>query len=377
MASVRVEVEPDLLRWAVDRSGRDAEAFARFPLAAWIEGERTPTLNQLEAFAAAARTPLGALLLPSPPETELPLTDFRTVADRPVRGPSAELIDVVFLAERRQEWMRRRRQEAQEETLTWIGSATPDDEVTAVASSIAAALSFGVEGRPVGPLLNTRAALVDSMEGRGVLVMIAGYVGSTHRRLDVEEFRGFCLVDDHAPLVFANGRDTKAGQLFTLLHEYAHLLTGESALDLPAPGRQRGSGVERWCNAVAAEVLVPAGHLRATFDRGNSLRDEVQRLHFVYRASGLVILSQLFDIGAISWDEYRQAAGQEREAALEAIAATSDGGNYYNTVPHMIGRRLLEAVANDVRSGRTTTTEAMSLLQVSSYSTFEQLTSGL
>jgi Zn-dependent peptidase ImmA (M78 family) len=156
-----------------------------------------------------------------------------------------------------------------------------------------------------------------------------------------------------------------------------HLLLGQSALDLPTPGGHGASREERWCNAVAAQVLVPASHLQSTFDPDIPLREEVRRLHLVYRASGLVILSQLFDVGAISWSQYRQEAAEERRAALEAMAARSDGGNYYNTVQHMIGRRLLEAVATDVRSGRTTTTEAMSLLQVSSYSTLEQLTGGM
>lgn len=67
-------------RWAVDRSGREAGDFERFPLDAWIERDRVPTLKQPEEFAAAARTPIGALLLPEPPVTELPLMDSRTVA---------------------------------------------------------------------------------------------------------------------------------------------------------------------------------------------------------------------------------------------------------------------------------------------------------
>lgn len=377
MSSVRVPVKPQLLQWAVERSGRDPSAFERFPLSSWIEGDNDPTLKQLERFAAAARTPVGALLLDEPPDVELPLTDFRTIADRSIRAPSAELTDVVLLAERRQQWMHDRRQSLDEPAADWVGSASLEDEVPVVAQAATDLLSFSVTRRPSGPLLNTRAALVEAMEAQQVLVMISGYVGSTRRTFDVEEFRGFSLVDTLAPLVFVNGRDSKAGQLFTLLHEFAHLLLGQSALDLPVPGMSASTDTERWCNAFAAEVLVPAQHLRATFDSAASLRDEVDRLHLTYRASSLVILSQLYDIRAINWQDYQDAASAHREAALRAMQEKSEGGNYYNTTPHMVGRSLLEAVARDVRRGQTTTTEAMSLLQVSSYSTFEQLTAQL
>lgn len=148
----------------------------------------------------------------------------------------------------------------------------------------------------------------DRVEGLGFLVMVNGVVGSnTHRKLDPREFRGFALADRMAPLIFINGADTKAAQIFTLAHELAHLWLGEAALDDVDLTSASEEGTERWCNQVAAEVLVPISAIVAEMTAEDSVTTQIDRLARRFKVSTLVALRRLYDAHRMNWAEYRDA----------------------------------------------------------------------
>lgn len=374
----RVSVAPELLAWARKRSGRQASDFARrFPkLRQWESGELAPTMRQLEDFAKATHTPVGFLFLPEPPVEKIPLPDFRTFGDEEVRTPTPDLLDTVYACELRQDWYRDFAEDHGYDEVELVGSLTVDHGVREAAAQLRDLLGFGlarrVDFRTWSEALD---GLRDHAEVAGVLVMINGVVGSdTHRRLNPKEFRGFALADQLAPVVFINGADTKAAQIFSLAHELAHLALGSSALSRPDLAEMNmGSGVESWCNRVAAELLVPLTSIAEEYVAGPDLTTELDRLAKFYKVSTLVVLRRIYDAGLMVWDVYRPAYEAELARVLEFAASRGSGGNFYNTEPIRVSRTFARALVTDTAEGRTLHRDAFRLLGLKKVSTFAEL----
>ena len=372
--SPRVPVNPDLLHWALERAGARADTLAeKFPkLDAWLEGERAPTLKQLEAFANVTRTAVGLLFLTQPPEEPLPIPDFRTLPDAGLSRPGADLPDVIYLCQQRQAWYRDHQRLHGEGALAFVHSASTADKVPGVAAGIAHAIGFNPAEREQSP--NWSEALrrfISRVEQAGILVMISGVVGSNARRpLNVEEFRGFARADSLAPLIFINGRDSRAAQMFTLAHELAHLWLGESGVsDVQAAARPDGK-IERWCNAVAAELLVPLEQLRPVYEPENERHEEIQRLARRFGVSTLVVVRRLFDLGVFDqealWATYR--AELQRVKAMSV--RESGGGDFYKTLSAKTGKRFARALVASTLEGQTRFTDAFRMLGIKKTATF-------
>jgi hypothetical protein len=256
--TTRVDIKPELLRWARSRSGLDAETLARrFPrLDTWERGESLPTLKQLESFARATHAPVGYFFLQAPPVEDVPIPDFRTAGNRHIEPPSPDLLDTIYLCQQRQESYRDFARSEGREPAPFVGSASLTDDVEVTAAAIRIKLGFDLEERRRMPAwTDALRRLIEQADAVGVLVMVNGVVGSNNRRkLDPQEFRRFALADNLAPLVFINGSDTKAAQMFTLAHELAHIWLGLSAVSDAQASQAPEHGVERWSNRVAAEL---------------------------------------------------------------------------------------------------------------------------
>lgn len=373
---MRVEIKPELIRWARERAGRSPvdlrKEFAKIEL--WERGEAMPTFNQLEDFARAVHVPIGYLFSDTPPEERIPIPDLRTMGGEQPGPPSPDLLDVIYLCQRRQAWYRDYARSVGEEPRRFVGSTTTSAPIKETASKIRQALGFDLKARAACPTwTEALRRFIEQAEEMGVLVMVSGVVASNNRRkLDPEEFRGFALADDLAPLVFINGADTRAAQMFTLAHEIAHLWLGESALSDVSPASAPSHDIERWCNQVAAELLVPIEEIRNNLPPTGPL-DALENLARRFKVSTLVILRRLFDAGAISEGTFREEYDQ-RLALLRGLPRSS-GGNFYLTQEARASRRFVHALVVSTLEGHTLYREAFQLLGIKKERTFIEFAS--
>jgi Zn-dependent peptidase ImmA (M78 family) len=352
----RVGVSGAVLRWALERSSKDIPTFReKFPkLQEWLEEQSQPTLRQLEALARATSTPLGYFFLAKPPEERLPIPLFRTQANGHPHRPSPDLLETVQTMERRQAWVREYLVEEGQQALPFVRSAKLIEEPERIAGEMRSVL--GLELAWAAKLATWSEALKElqkKMEAAWILVVVNGIVGNnTRRKLDPEEFRGFVLVDEYAPLVFVNGADAKAAQMFTLAHELAHLWFGSSAAFDLRELQPADDDTERACNRVAAEFLVPERELKESWSSLTQNSDRFQLLARRFKVSELVAARRALDLALISrgafLDFYRSYLQNERRKASKV----SSGGDFYANQNYRIGRRFAETVVRAAREGK-------------------------
>ena len=375
---IRVAINPKLLRWSRERAGlTQDDLISKFKkLTDWENGATRPTLKQVEAFAHAVHVPVGYLFLTEPPEEAVPIPDFRTFAGQAVARPSPNLLDMIYTCQERQSWYRDFARVEREPALVFVGSATAATPPEVVAAEIRKTLSFNLDAqRACQTWTDALRQLIRQAEKAGVLVMISGVVMSNNSRsLDPAEFRGFALSDPLAPLVFVNGSDTKAAQMFTLAHELAHLWLGASALSNIGAAPQLGFRQEEvWCNAVAAELLVPLATLHAELRDGEPLPGTLLRLARVFKVSTLVILRRLLDAHHLDRPSFDTAWAQEHKRLQTLAQRGSGGGNYYHTTLSRVSRRFARALVASTLEGQTLYRDACRMLGVSKIETFNNI----
>lgn len=258
-------VQPEMLRWARKTVGLSvadvALSLKRKPeeIEAWESGDDAPSYSQLEKLAYQLyKRPLAVFFLPAPPEEAIPQRKFRTLPDADLQALS------------RDTYLHIRRAHAFQIALRELFDGH-NPAGRSIWKSLSLSLSGGIAEQAGGIRKFLGITLEDqiswksdelalkrwrqAIEDSGVFVFKAAF-----KQKDIS---GFCLADEHLPVVYLNNSTTKTRQIFSLLHELAHLLlsmNGLSKFDTSYIDRlpQTEKRLERFCNAVAAEVLIPA-----------------------------------------------------------------------------------------------------------------------
>ena len=376
--ALRAPVKPEFFRWACERGNFDVEDLSRRSqlkkLPEWVSGKSSPTLKQLEAFAKATYVPVGYFFLEEPPVEDIPIPDFRTVGNKKISRPSPDLLDTIYLCERRQDWHHEYLVSQGEEPLEFVGSVDMSQGVESVAEKMHKTLGFSTRKREkMGSWEEAFRLFAKQVEEIGIMVMVSGVVGSNNKRtLNIEEFRGFALSDPYSPLIFVNGQDSKAAQSFTLAHELAHIWLGQSALSDTVMNHKPSREEEIWCNKVAAEFLVPLKEVKEGV-LGNRPLESVSKLTKKYKVSSLVIIRRLLDAGFINKKEFEKGYEKELGRLSRLKKASRSGGDFYRTLHARASKRFVHDVIVSTMEGGTQFTEAFRLLGIKKLDTFDKI----
>jgi Zn-dependent peptidase ImmA (M78 family) len=375
-------LQPKVLRWARERVGLDAAALAKkvgTKVEKVEEWERSGELRftQVGKLALATHAPVGYLYLPEPPEDRLPIPDFRTVGDARVRRPSPDLLETVQTMLRRQAWMRDFLIEEGEPQLPFVGSMTvnakPEDVAAAMRQTLGCAEGWAENERTWTDAL---VRLRQKIEAADILIVVNGVVGNnTRRKLVPDEFRGFALCDAYAPLIFINGADGKAAQMFTIAHELVHLWIGADGVSNPEVTPAPAGGTERFCNAVAAEFLVPAHEFLECWRRMRPDAEPYQYLARHFKVSPVVAARRALELGLIARSDFFAFYSAYQEDERRTRGAGS-GGNFWNTQNVRVGQRFGAAVVRAAKEGRLLYREAYQLTGMSG-ATFDRFAENL
>lgn len=370
MATLNAEV----LEWAVARSGLSDEQIVKaFPkYHAWLDGSWKPTVKQLRDFASKTHVSVSELFASELPNYALQIADFRTVDDAPAQDPSPELFDTIDVMMGRQEWMRGYFLHEGYAPIRFVGSyaseMTSEKTRRRIVSDLRGLLSldesWAASCKTVAEALKT---LKDRVEAAGISVAINGVVNdNTHRVLETDEFRGFVLADDLAPIIFVNGRDTKSAQLFTLVHELCHLAYAQTGVSNAPDDEYTGIAMERFCNAVAADFLVPTGILTNKVDGGTGdVYSDLQAVMRACKVNFVVVARKAKDEGLIDEDTFFRAYRRYKDGMADVAKPGKGGGNYFNTKQYKLGSVFSEAVLAAVHSNYLSYRDAYDLTGMS------------
>jgi Zn-dependent peptidase ImmA (M78 family)/DNA-binding XRE family transcriptional regulator len=374
---VRVELNPALLAWARKSSGYEVDEVARAVtvapqvIAAWERGEQKPTIRQLEKFANKVKRPLAALFLPGPPTEPPPPRDFRMLPAAEARQftPATLLafrqarniqLDAIALAE------------AVGEPLNGeLLHGTLHNDPEELAGKLRAHLGISVEEQlRWRDSYKALSAWKTALERSGILVL--------QFSMPREDARGFTLESDRVPVIAVTSKDVPEARIFSLFHEYGHLMLGytgvsgapESLVAGP-PSRPRAI-IEAFCNRFAAACLLPAGaaeveaRLKALASAPDLDSDAIRSVARKFKVSKDVVLRRMLTQGLIAEDVYREMVTRwSRETALTSAPAGRGGGPDFVTLRlQERGQRFTSLVLDALDQGAISETEASDYLAV-------------
>lgn len=372
-------ITPNVLKWARE-SARMTEDIAAAKVSVttdklkeWEKGTNQPTIRQAQTLAKAYKRPFALFFLPEIPRDFQPLQDFRKVGSKELTTSSIFIIREI---QQKQAWISEVYSDNKEEKLSFIGRFSIKDNPREVANDILSTLKINPANyKSENPIREW----VDAAETNGIFVSRTSFIHS-RMKLNSEELQGFAIADTYAPFIFINSDDWNAPQLFTLVHELAHIwiaATGISnGIEPEIINKDIYNPTELFCNEVAGNTLIPSEIIlnmdRSVFSNSQEIFKAAKSLG----VSSFAFLVRALNLDLISLSAYQNLKKQadvdyqaflERESEKQTILKLKQkikpgGPNPYLLRLNKNSRLFTQVVLDSLRSGFVQPTQASLLL---------------
>ncbi|MCD6496018.1 MAG: ImmA/IrrE family metallo-endopeptidase [Candidatus Aenigmarchaeota archaeon] len=368
--SIKIDVKPDVFKWLRVSAGWNIEEVSKRiktspeTVKAFETGDKTPTFRQLKELSRSFRRPVAAFLLPEPKKEKGKPKDYRFI---PGRSGIFDKKTILVLREARslQEAGKDLSSNIEYETkakVEKVGLSADPEKIAKKYREV-----FGLTEEKQKRFKRTYDLfnyLRDILEDMNILVF--------QFSMPVEDARGFVLSDESPAVIVVNTMDTIEARLFSLMHEFAHILLGQSVIDFPDISSSVRNSVEKWCNEFAASVLLPKEIARVLFEanRGNLIeRTRLNYLSRKYKVSKAMLLFNMMKMGYITKTEYENKLSIYHPKEAEA---KKKGGKAGGGIPadkrciSKVGTKFVSLVANNYDHGYITYTDALNYLSIKS-----------
>jgi Zn-dependent peptidase ImmA (M78 family) len=348
----KININPNMLTWAITRAGYDVPSFAqKFPkILEWLEGKKNPTVKQLKEFSKKVYLPFVYLFLPHPPQEKLPIPFFRTNGNQTDKI-HINVYDTILLLQQRQDWLKNYLQDNDFPRLPFVGKFRNSNDVNAIVADIRQTLQLPENwASQFKTWQDAQDYMVQHIEDKGIIAIFNGIVeNNTHRPIPVDECRGFVLVDEYAPFMFVNNSDFKSAQMFTIVHELAHIWTGHSAGFDFRRLQPANDPIEMLCDKVAAEFLVPAQEFHNVW---NYRPNDFAYASRYFKVSEIVIARRALDTGKITRSQYFDLYEKYSKCENTKKENKGFGGDFYAKTKKRIGITFAGHVYQAVQSDK-------------------------
>ena len=382
----KADITPNVLKWARESARMSLEtaagkvSVAPEKLNEWEEGVSQPTIKQAETLAKAYKRPFALFFLPEVPRDFHPLQDFRKKTAKPLGTASIFIIREI---QQKQTWISNVYKDNNEQLLSFVDKYSIQANPQQVAKDILETLQIN----PLNYLTNNPIKeWIDKAESNGIFISRTSFIHS-RLKLDSEEIQGFTIADKYAPFIFVNSHDWNVPQLFTLVHELAHIWIAESGIsneiEPELKHKDKLHPVELFCNEVAANALMPIGVINSlgmsVFDSSNNVFKTSKKMG----VSSFAFLVRAFNLELISLDKYRKLKKEadtefqaflRREEEKKAKQKKQKGGpDFYLLLLNKNSRLFTQTVLDAFKGGIIEPTQASSLLntKVNNFSKLE------